>query len=667
MEKKKETVVKKVITRMVLTMLVVNAIAVIGVNIYSKSKLEAVQSNYVGEIVDNITSTLEVSMNEYLTATEIIAKNQNIIDLLNQSNKSNVMKNNPNISSILNELSDVVNNFEGAVEIAAIVDLDQDAYIMHNGTVSDASMSMSSRPYYDAITSKSTIVTAPYVHTITNSMVISVASPVFSNGNVIGCITLNIPTSFITQLISNFGDTGNTWVIDGSNNVLAHQTTSYIGASYTNIGITGSEFTSEISNTTGALIDYELGGTSRVGIINAIPSLNWKLVGGIDKSEFSQDSVTLGWALIVIQILSALIALGVCGQTVVNILKPLEELNNSMLEMSKGNLSELPVHESNDEIGELCTNLRTTMTNLGIYINEIRDNLDAFGHGDFTRKSELVFLGDFRAIQTSTDEFVALITETLDMLKSSVEQVSASSDFVASGSQNLAEGSIKQAESVSSLNFNIENITKSVSENVKNVQFVNTCSHQAAGELVVSNEKMNAMVKAMNDIQSASESIQKVIKTIEDVAFQTNILALNAAVEAARAGSAGQGFAVVADEVRSLAGRTSMAVKETVQLIGDSNIAVSTGSAIVEETAKSLTDAIAYVNGYMETLDEVTVASKGQAIAIEEINTGVGEISTVMQTNSAISQESAAASEELSSQSTMMKDSIDKFKLDTNY
>lgn len=365
----------------------------------------------------------------------------------------------------------------------------------------------------------------------------------------------------------------------------------------------------------------------------------------------------------IIQFIALIASTTLCTRIVFVAISPLKELNNCMLEMSKGNLKALPKHQSNDEIGELCDSLRTTMNNLNIYIDDIKENLVCFGEGDFTRTSNVKFLGDFKAIQTYTEQFVTLITKTLDSLKSSVEIVSSGSSYVANGSNTVASGSISQADSVTSLTENIQTITKSVNDNVKIIEYVHVSSNTAANQLVISSEKMLEIVEAMKNIKSTSNDIQKVMSTIEDVAFQTNILALNAAVEAARAGKAGQGFAIVADEVRNLAIRTSKAVSASAKLIEESENAVTLGNKLVNETSTTLTETIEFVGNFIGELDTVTETSKMQSIAIEEINSGVNEILEVMQNNTNISVDSASTSEELSNQASIMQESIDMFKL----
>lgn len=660
---KRKSVVKKVSLRLAMTMIFINIIGISILVSFAEGMMSKSQEQYILEVVDNISSTVDTTMSAYFNKSEILAANKSIKTLLEESSKESPMHENYNIDNVLEELSDVVSSYNGNVINITILSEAEDNYIMSDGTIS-VRPTVKDRSYYEAVTTKKTIITDPYVQSQNNTRVVSTSSPVFSdNGTVLGCVVINIPTAFVGNLISDFGQTGSTWVVDGNDQVLAHNNSAYIGEEYHVVGVTGDKFTAEMSNPTGNLVEYSLNSTSRTGSVGNISNLGWKMIAGMDTSEYKENSVYIAVVLILIQVICVSVTVIVCSMNVYSSLKPLNELNKAVSEMSKGNLSHKLSFRSDDEIGELSDNLRTTMDNLSLYIDEIKENLGAFGDGDFTRESKIEFIGDFKDIQTSTKSFVTLITTTLNDLKATVEQVSIGSSNVASGSQLLAEGSISQSESVSDLNNLISNITVQIQENATGIKDVNSTAQNISLQLESNNQHMDEMMSAMIDIQDKSEAITNIVKTIEDVAFQTNILALNAAVEAARAGQAGKGFAVVADEVRNLSTRTSDAVKNTSILIEDSTNSVNQGSAIVKNTINNLKLITEDITGFVHTLDDIAINSQHQATAIEQVNSNVLQISDVTNSNSAVSEESAATSEELSTQASLMKNAIDKFNL----
>ncbi len=663
--KKGKTVVREVIQNLCVAMVIINLLGVLVVSNYARNRMEESEERYISEVVDNIKSTVETTMHEYQMVAETLALTPAVVHLMEESSKSNPMAENTRTSDILVQLSSVLGKFSGDLELIALLSATQDAYITESGITSSPSESMVNQPYYQAISQQKTIVTDPYIDSFSGGIMVSIATPIFHSTTraVTGCVVLDLTVDFLSDLISEFGSTGNTWAVDVNNTILAHPTASLIGQNYVSAGVSGSALTQELSNPTGALIEYDRSGATRVGSVVQIQSLGWKLIAGMDEAEFSATSTNLGWALMGFQGLCVLFALVVCGIQIYQKLVPLKELNEAMYQMSTGNLHCDITYDSDNEIGELCRNLRLTTTNLSAYIEEIKDNLSAFGSGDFTRKSDMVFLGEFREIQTSTDTFVDLITSTLNSLRETVVQVTEGSGFVASGSQSLAEGSAKQSGSIADLNRFIADITQQIHDNANSVNLANEKAQHISSELGSSNAQMDEMMKAMDKINEKSEAITKIIKTIEDIAFQTNILALNAAVEAARAGTAGKGFAVVADEVRTLSGRTDEAVKNTSSLISDTRDAVHEGNQIAQGTITKLRDVTEEIVRFIDTLNDIASASQDQAQAIEKINSGVDDITNVMQNTSAVSEESAATAEELSSQASLMKGAIGQFRL----
>ena len=378
-----------------------------------------------------------------------------------------------------------------------------------------------------------------------------------------------------------------------------------------------------------------------------------------DGQKAQEMSITL---VTVIIILSFILA-GTIGLYISNtVRKPIKEIEMAIQKLARGELETAQVkYISKDEVGDLSNNIRYLIGIQKKIIFDIAHIMGDLSKGDFTTCSNALeaYMGNYEGILISMRNLRNNLSDMLQLINQAAFQVAAGGEQISASSQTLAQGAAEQACSVEELANSISVISEQVQETASNVEkaggSVNDCMHQ-----------MQEMVNAMKDISHKSSEIKKIIKVIEDIAFQTNILALNASVEAARAGAVGKGFSVVASEVRNLAEQSARASKNTAVLIEGSLQAVETGRKIADKTAQSLEQVAQNTQTVSCTVDDIADAASRQASSLTQVTQGIRQISYVVQTNTATSEESAGASEELARQAQALKNLVAGFKLENS-
>lgn len=517
---------------------------------------------------------------------------------------------------------------------------------------------------------KGLVITEPYQDVATGEMVVTVSVPVYGrSGSTVGVAAIDISIADLNEMVSKAEgsyETGYQMLVSASGNVLADKKDeNRVLKNVKEIGFS-QEMLDDFENPQEEVVLFEDNGVVSYGVVGTIDCAGWKIASVVPEKEFVQVTTATMRTITILYVVCCIVVLLVMYLLSRSITAPLKQLTVLTDELAAGNLDiEIDV-QSKDEVGRLANSMKHLTARLRTYIDyigEVSGALEDFGNGNLNIQLHLTYDGEFARLKESMLQTVAVFKRTIGEIVSIAEQVSSGSDQVASGAQMLAQGTTEQASSIEELSATIQDISSNVNENAQSALDAASQVEAVGREADESSVQMKHMLSAIEEINSKSAEIGKIIKTIDDIAFQTNILALNAAVEAARAGTAGKGFAVVADEVRNLASKSAEAAKDTTVLIEDSIRAVENGTAIAKKTEQVLNDVLSGVTETVSLIDGISKANSSQAENLAQTLIGVDQISSVVQTNSATAEQSSAASEELASQAAQLKKVSEQFRL----
>ncbi len=643
---------------------------IIGILVYkfSDSAFTKNQITILQNSDSYVQSEVEKYFIRYMTLVEQMATDQNVVNIISTLDKGDKPTNNEYYKSVIKMLIASRDLDPNSIVSTYIGDINANIAMDWEGWISDKDYDVTTREWYNAAKINGTYISEPYEDSTTGNQVITISTPVYdANKKIIGITAADIEITTLNNMVmeQKLGETGYYIMASKGNIVLAHNDESKLLSTIDNIGLSN-EILNSINNINISKVQYNNDGKKAYGGYLPIEDTGWKLISYIPLNEFHRNAnqvtailVTIFLVGITLTIISILIIAEI-------ITRPLKKLTNVTQDIADGKLDVQIDVNTNDEVGLLANSLNALTARLKeyiAYINEITQALDNISNGEL--KVELVqsYDGDFSKIKYSLLQLSDILKKIIGEIAIAADEVSSSSTQVAQGSQTLAIGATSQATAIEQISNSITNVSEKIEENAKNSNDAMDFFNNVTDEIKNCNGNMNIMLTAMNEINTSSENIAKIIKVIEDIAFQTNILALNAAVEAARAGQAGKGFAVVADEVRNLASKSAEAAKDTTKLIESSVQSVVAGVDISKNIAHALDDVVKKTIEVNDLIKNISNASNEQSSFIKSTVTQIEQVTEVIQSNSATSEEIAASSEELSSHATSMNEMVKIFKI----
>lgn len=519
----------------------------------------------------------------------------------------------------------------------------------------------------------------PYISDIMNDgeqMIFLLEFPIMVNGQFKGVVYGGISADFLSDIVVNLamGSNGVAYVLDKRGNVIGHRDPSVVeegsnmieaakeNASLADIAAVNQRM---VQSETG-FGSYNFDGDNKfVGFAPIGGNQEWSIAIEASQREFKSTldrSIFLTILVVLAVVLSTFPVAVIVGRSISG---PIQACVRRLELLADGDLhTPTPVVSSRDETSKLAKALDTTILRLNDVAQDVTHHLGLMGQGDFHEEITRTYWGDFTAMETSIKAIHSSLKDTLCQIRKSAETVSAGAVQMSSGSQTLSQGAAEQASAIHELSVTVAGIAETAKQTALASGEAGRFVDQAGAQLGASVDIVKELNVAMEKISDSSSEINKIIGTIENIAFQTNILALNASVEAARVGEAGKGFAVVADEVRDLASKSDEAAKATKELIESSITAVTEGSQVVNRVTESLDKTSSLAENVTIKMDAVVAAIESQTTAISQITEGINQISSVVQSTSDTSQQSATTSQELSNQSLLMNASVRKFRLD---
>ncbi len=659
-----DEILKQIGKSVILVFLVVAAVAIcmVGWSIITSKETELTLESHAA--ANQLTGFLE----QYTKGVENLSINPEIRQVFEETKPGDDIRAAEKTDSVVDNLNGIAKLDPSNIMAVWIADSDASIFMQSDGSTSGEGWDITTREWYKCIEMKKTILTDPYIDSVTGKMVLSAVAPVYDeSGAPLGAVGMDISMDHMTDVMSSYkiGRGGYILLLSQSGTFLYHPQNDIIQKNIADIDISKNVVDAVLSGSN-TFLRYTAGGVPKYGSVEPAGETGYIIVSNLPVLEYYSLLIGMVIALVIIFIIGIVLIAFNIKRSAANLTKPILELNKIAQQLADGDLDVHLQIESEDEIGELGDSIGKTVSRLKeyiVYIDETAEVLAEISNGHLNISLKNDYVGEFQKIKDALINISDSMNEVMEGINETSERVSVGATELASASQMIAEGAELQAASVEQIAATTNTVADHVENSRRDAEHAARETEHVTEMIEQNQEKMTLMMNAMNEIRQTSQQVVGIIQTIEEIAEQTNLLSLNASIEAARAGEAGKGFSVVADEIGKLATESSKAASTTRDLIEISMEEINKGNTIADSAMSALRESVSAVGGVNDMIRKTAENAAVQAESMEQLRTGIDEIARAIQDNSAASQETSATSEELASHAEVLNKMVQKFEL----